>query len=451
MINSSIFNMNTTQTKVTIYDELMGTGKSKKMIDKINNSDKDKRYIVVVPFLSECHRYAGTIEDEDSKEKKLPLRDSSGEVIYTGKGCNASGRKFHHPESGYKTKVEHIAQLVYFGKDIVTTHAALKLFTPDTIKDVRDAGYTLVIDEEMECIRPHPCKAYRRKMLLSSGAVYEDDIGLLRWAEDFKITDDTREDCDSSGFSWDMQIKALCDSGSLVLIEDEKGSRDLFMWEYPINFIQAFDHVEVLTYLFEGSVFNKYLDFYGIQHTTVKGVQLQSDIKDLINIVDNEKMNRIGDRDSSFTVTDQRRLTKDSATAYTVRANLNNFFRTPTYGKTNIGDRLWTCLGESFNIFKGAGYTKRHIAHNTKAVNDYRDTSQLAYIFNAHLHPEPYKFLLNRGEQFRPSTDRYALSEMLQWIYRSRVRSNEPINLYIPNSRMRGLLCDWIDGKVVQN
>lgn len=433
-------------TKVTIYDQLPGTGKSSKMIDKINNSDKDQRFIVVTPFLAECHRYAGTLVDLESEDRKLPQKDDHCKVIYTGKGCSESGRRFEHPVSGHKTKVEHIAQLVEQGRDIVTTHAALKLFTPETVKDVKDAGYTLVIDEELECIKPHPVKSFRRKMLLDSGAVYEDALGLLRWAEDYPMDDDTK-DVDNSGFSWDMQIKALCDNGSLVLIPDDKGNRDLFMWEYPIEFIKAFDKVEVLTYLFKGSVFEKYLDFYGIEHQTQLGIQLQSDILDLITIIDNPKMNRVGEREQALSVTDQRKYNKDSAVAQTVRSNLSNYFRNTTYGKSLPQDRLWTCLGEAFGVFKGAGYTKCHIAHNTKAVNDYMNTSQLAYIFNANMNPEPYKYLVSRGDQFAPDMDRYALSELLQWVYRSRVRKNEPINLYIPSSRMRGLIQDWTQGK----
>lgn len=437
-------------TKVTVYDQLPGTGKSTRMIDKINNSDKDRRFIVVTPFLKECHRYAGTTPDVDSGDRQLPLKDTQGNILYTGSGCSASGRRFEHPVSGYHTKVEHIAKLVHEGRDIVTTHAALKLFTPDTVKDVKDAGYTLVIDEELECIRPHPCKMHRRKMLLGSGAVYEDALGLLRWNEDYSVDDDVKE-IDGSGFSWDMQIKSLCDNGSLVLIADEKGNRDLFMWEYPIEFIKAFDSVQVLTYMFEGSVFHKYLDYYGIQHETVKGIQLPSNVFDLIRVVDNPKMNKIGDRWDSFTVGDQKRQTKVSAMSQTVRSNLYNYFNNSTYGKSKTDDRLWTCLGESVSIFKGAGYTKRHIAHNTKATNDYATSNQLAYMYNAHMHPEPYKYLLERGTEFAPSQERYSITELLQWTYRSSVRNDEPINLYIPSIRMRGLLEKWMSGNMFSN
>ena len=40
--------------------------------------------------------------------------------------------------------------------------------------------------------------------------------------------------------------------------------------------------------------------------------------------------------------------------------------------------------------------------------------------------------------------DKLALSEMIQWIWRSAIRDGKEIWIYIPSSRMRGLLEDWI-------
>ena len=41
--------------------------------------------------------------------------------------------------------------------------------------------------------------------------------------------------------------------------------------------------------------------------------------------------------------------------------------------------------------------------------------------------------------------DGYALSEMIQFIWRSAIRNNEPIYCYIPSKRMRDLLQGYID------
>ena len=39
----------------------------------------------------------------------------------------------------------------------------------------------------------------------------------------------------------------------------------------------------------------------------------------------------------------------------------------------------------------------------------------------------------------------YALSEMIQLIFRSGIRNNEDINIYIPSSRIRKLLIDFLE------
>jgi hypothetical protein len=36
---------------------------------------------------------------------------------------------------------------------------------------------------------------------------------------------------------------------------------------------------------------------------------------------------------------------------------------------------------------------------------------------------------------------------MLQWLWRSRVRNGEPVTVFIPSARMRGLLQRWLDAK----
>jgi len=432
-------------TKVNIKDQLMGTGKSSKMIEEINNSDPDQRYIVVTPFLKECHRYAGTIIDEDSGDSQKPKKDEKGETVYTGEGCNASGRKFQHPVSAYYNKVQHIEQLVERGEDIVTTHTALKLFTPSTKEAIKNAGYKLIIDEELECLKPIRLKTMRRNMLLNSGSVYLDSDGLLRWSDDdkYKPNDDDTDDL-NTGLSWEMQIKNMCDNGSLILVEDDKGDRNIFMWEYPIEFIKSFDEVTVLTYMFEGSLFHKYLESYGITYTIEKGIQYPSNPFEIITVIDNEKMNKVGSTEYALSATSQRKLTKDSATSKDLRKNLSNYFNNNTYGKALMNERLWTCLNESKKHLSGKGYTKRHISWNTKAVNEYKNTSKLAYVYNPFMMPEQYKYLKNRGESFAPDLDRFALSEMLQWIYRSRVREDEEVTLYIPSSRMRDMLEHWM-------
>ena len=50
---------------------------------------------------------------------------------------------------------------------------------------------------------------------------------------------------------------------------------------------------------------------------------------------------------------------------------------------------------------------------------------------------------MESGDEF--DQDAFATSEMVQFIWRSAIRRGEPIQIYIPSNRMRGLLEKWID------
>ena len=56
-----------------------------------------------------------------------------------------------------------------------------------------------------------------------------------------------------------------------------------------------------------------------------------------------------------------------------------------------------------------------------------------------------------RTKNIEIDQDLYALSEMLQFIYRSAVRNGEDINVYIPSQRMRSLLQSYISSNVLTN
>ena len=48
------------------------------------------------------------------------------------------------------------------------------------------------------------------------------------------------------------------------------------------------------------------------------------------------------------------------------------------------------------------------------------------------------------GDSSRAFNDAYALTELIQWVWRSRVRRGEPITLYLPSPRMRRLFEEWL-------
>lgn len=49
-----------------------------------------------------------------------------------------------------------------------------------------------------------------------------------------------------------------------------------------------------------------------------------------------------------------------------------------------------------------------------------------------------------RSKDVKVDENTFALSELIQWIFRSQLRDGKKINIYIPSKRMRNLLENWL-------
>ena len=73
----------------------------------------------------------------------------------------------------------------------------------------------------------------------------------------------------------------------------------------------------------------------------------------------------------------------------------------------------------------------------------YSDKATVAYLANRYMNPMIKNFFVSKG--IKIDEDNYALSELIQFLFRSQIRTGNPINVYIPSSRMRNLLKSWIE------
>lgn len=118
---------------------------------------------------------------------------------------------------------------------------------------------------------------------------------------------------------------------------------------------------------------------------------------------------------------------------------------------------MWTSFKDYQSKLRGKGYSKEFkteqlkeidnaygfLACNARATNKYAGCYNLAYCVNIYLHPAISQFFYQKG--IKVDEDLYGLSEMIQWIWRSRIRNGEKINIYVPSIRMRTLLKSWLD------
>ena len=55
------------------------------------------------------------------------------------------------------------------------------------------------------------------------------------------------------------------------------------------------------------------------------------------------------------------------------------------------------------------------------------------------------KFALFIKNDIEINDDKFALSELVQFIFRSAIRNGKEILIYLPSKRMRNILQDWIN------
>ena len=110
---------------LNIVDSIMGSGKTSAMINMINASGDDRRFLYITPYLAETQRII-----ESCKNKK-----------------------FSEPRE-YGAKLNGLKTLLKAGANIASTHALFERFDEETVTLIAAKGYTLIMDEVFEVIKP---------------------------------------------------------------------------------------------------------------------------------------------------------------------------------------------------------------------------------------------------------------------------------------------------------
>lgn len=404
---------------VRVCDAIMGSGKSSAAIDYMNRHP-DKRYIYITPYLDEAARIRRSCPALSFKEPNNTL-----------------------PEFHFR-KYEHTKALIASGENITSTHNMFLRYTDDMVDMIRAQKYTLIIDEAVDVLRPSGLK-------LGDFCLLEDAGWLNRQGDEVVITP-TRDYPDGRF----IEAVSLARGNRLVDIDDEECG-ELYYWLFSTDIILAFEDVIVLTYLFEAQTMKYYFDLKGIPYSKV-GIRRDGDgyhfdpdgtyvpgyvrtLHEKIHILESDKLNAIGERTHALSASWYQRLGDDIETQNELKNNVRNFF-TNYHRDMPVDKRLWATFESGKKYVRGKGYFYSDTAFNMKATNDFRGRQVLAYCVNIYMHPSEKNYLLKKGVSVLE--DRYALSVMIQWIWRSAIRDGCEIWIYVPSRRMRTLLKDWI-------
>ena len=331
-----------------------------------------------------------------------------------------------------------IKELFANGDNIVSTHALFSKFSDEILDMAYFNHYTLVMDEVADVVEQMGISKDDLDTILKNYAIIKED-GMLEWTAPNYV----------GKFE---EYKSMIEMESVTVHRTQDGDNIAFLWFFPVKVFQSFKEVYILTYMFDGQIQKYYYDFYGVdfKYLYVKDMHLteerqvydDSKIKGLINVCKIDKLNQIGYLPTALSKSWFDR-NKGNALMKQLRNNVSNYFRHIV--NSPHSDTLWTTFKEHEPSLKGKGYGRSFVSLNIRATNDYIERKTIAYLANRYLNPIIVNFFRSRGVLI--NEDQFALSELIQFIFRGAIRKGEPINVYIPSKRMRDIMTNWINKK----
>jgi hypothetical protein len=350
----------------------------------------------------------------------------------------------------------HLKDALNAGHNIATTHALFHHFDDEVIDLCYSQNYVLFMDEVTDVIAPYNIEKTDLEILLDRFVIVNEKTGILEWkygADDY-----------NGRFK---EEKRLCEMGCLAMYGET-----VMLWMFPVKIFNAFRESYILTYMFNAQMQKYYYDYYNLKYHYLytegnhpdnfhfieekQNYISKYDYRKLINIIDDDKLNMIGDHPNALSKTWYKR-NENNVLLKQLKNNTLNFFnnkpivyneKTYKWEKSKSNNNLWTTFKDYKETISGKGYAKGFIPSNMRASNEYRDRTAVAYLVNKYFNPFIKNFFTSNG--VKVDEDGYAISEMLQFLWRSGIRDGKRITVYIPSSRMRNLLINWIDEQIYE-
>lgn len=398
--------VNSDMKPVKVIDSVMGAGKTTWAINYINEASPLERFVYITPLLSECDRIIKGVTNRDFVQ---PNKQAEG-----------------------GSKLKSLKCLIESGKDIAASHKLFEMADDELRELLRINNYTLILDEVMNVVEKSTVSKYDMELLEERGFIEYDKTGRVQWVAKDSIYEYGVYD----------HIKLRAQAGTLYYIQNT-----FLIYAFPPSIFETFTNVYVLTYLFDAQLMKYYFDMYGIPYEkfSVKDGELvtydprlenRQALRKLINVYDGPH-NKHGEHPTAFSVRWLKRRNDDEFEA--IQKSMVSYVRKIAKAKTK--DVMWTTIKDCQHDLKGKGYAKGFIACNARATNEFKDRTTLMYMFNRFMNPYETKFF--EGHGIRISDEKLAVSDLLQWIWRSNIREGGKVNLYMPSARMRQLLDKW--------
>ena len=428
---------------VEVLDVLMGSGKtyaSLRHIEGMALANKQVKWVFCTEFLSEIA--TRTVENEEAKHL------------------------WRVPENEEQTKLADFIDLLEEPNVqlIAITHALFKQAATNGVVQqlVAKHGWCLFLDETIECINPYggisPADFMWHK---DAGRISIDEgaYGRVQWLDDSVLDYDIKEMAIGRMLKAQDNLYAYINGKQLSLVAIE-----------PKVMFTMWHRVILSTYQFEDTLMDAYfkmkqIDWKPCTDIVCNRLATKAEIKANITMIN--KYNPAwrhtpfssGWYEDKATADDYAELNKtirNIGNAYGCKGKPELFGYTlpkSALGKRSdkkkiqpAGYKHTVCLIDCDGAEIAGTVDKQrsgHIPCNARASNEYASKTVMVHAFDRHPNVIVSNYL--RAMEVSFSKERFAINELVQWVWRSAIRNGQPIHVAILSKRMRDLFINWLD------
>lgn len=397
---------------IQVLDALPGSGKSTAIFNLMKN-DRDDKYIYVTPLLSEIDRI----------KTEVPLLD------------------FKSPDGTSKSK--DVLQLLLNGDNIACTHSLFQNMAEEHYRAINEQGYKLVLDEEINVVESFKDgqQGDVRYLVNADQAAIEGPYSRVVLKAEL-----------NSLLKTGLAPTAKAAAKGNLYTSKNLNQEDFLVTHIPIELFVAAKETTIITYLFDGCILERFLTLHGLEWKYLSlglyksNKEIVARLKELINFKTTPAIDALSRK--SLSVTGYSNASADYRTA------IGNAWWSVA---RKVPDEQLICTLPKASAHKGRKYVglpkKRPISNSwlwagSRATNDYSDKNVIVHLYDRYPNAAVRTYFQSHGLPI--DQEQFALSELIQFVFRSTVRNGKPIELYIASTRMKKLLEDWLNNQEEQ-
>jgi hypothetical protein len=467
----------TQRSNILVLDSHPGSGKTTWAIQKMNRERND-RFIYITPYLTEVKRIQESCEGMNfvapepkfNGEIKSKMADFSRAIM--------EGRNIVSTHALFSALNDETIEMIYINGYTLILDEVMNVVEPfESLWDenLRVEGENTIYDsKEMQKKRKNRLRAMETvSQFLNMKVMTRNQDNLILWNQEvYEQWRDVGGEIDGNVVKIDFAkldfYEPLMNMAKRKLLYLVDGV--VLLWNFPIDvFRTAFKNIYILTFMFESQIQSSYFKFHDLKYRTynvidtgkydeesdrkVYEIELKNNleherkwirsIRERIEIVEKPEWNVVGSGRVSVAGVDttlskswyMEEYSTNPSKRELLISSAEKFCRRVLNVSESVGVGFQDVIWSTFKTYARDMLNDTHIltgnnflSIGTRATNDYSHAIAVVYLINKFSEPYLNKFFDVHNVEL--NQDSYALSELIQFIFRSNLRVVEPIKHY---------------------